>query len=146
MTHVDGCCAFWDGLCSQASSSNELDRLKDQMILLRRICRLRATKAHKLTRIEFEEQLSNGLNSNMQQLQQELAFMKVCGISLSLEPVMLAVIQVGQLHDTQCRTFRRESACPASHAPVLFQAMKVAGVYQLGSSQAEATTKSNILA
>lgn len=71
----------------QASSSNELDRLKDQMILLRRICRLRATKAHKLTRIEFEEQLSSGLNSNMQQLQQELAFMKVCLMSYRTFPL-----------------------------------------------------------
>ncbi|MEW5304024.1 MAG: hypothetical protein WDW36_006659 [Sanguina aurantia] len=94
----------------QASSSNELDRLKDQMILLRRICRLRATKAHKLTRIEFEEQLSNGLNRNMQQLQQELAFMRAeLGSAQQLEQLFKSW-QVDEADRTQQHSKKLEEA------------------------------------
>ena len=61
----------------QMASNVGLDRLRDQMKLLKRMCRLRTMMSWKQQRIQFEQELSIAYRGSMGALQQEAEALEV---------------------------------------------------------------------
>ena len=68
----------------QLSSNVGLDRLRDQMKLLKRMCRLRTMMSWKQQRIQLEQELSIAYRDSMAALQQEAEALEVSfGVSVA---------------------------------------------------------------